>query len=33
MNVTLAELAWLRDYIGDRDGALKEFKRRFQPTV
>jgi hypothetical protein len=32
MNVTLAELAWLRDYIGDRDGALKEFKRRFHSS-
>ena len=29
MSTTLANLAWLRDYIGDRDGALAEFRRRF----
>lgn len=33
MNVTLAELAWLRDYISDLDGALQEFKRRFHSIL
>ena len=30
MSVTLAELSWLRDYIGDHEGALLEFRRRFE---
>jgi len=30
MSITLAELSWIRDHIGDREGAVAEFRKRFQ---